>query len=185
VTILDDGAYTTNLTFRIIAHTPTGGASLGTPTTNAVTILNTNPPPTPPPQQSFAWAQPGFSEAESTTPLVVQVDRLGGTNGTVTVNYATSDGTAAAGVNYTATSGTLTFTDGIVLGSIPVTIIDNTSALGNKFFYVTLSNPTGAVLGASPITLGVIEDDETPPLTTISVIRGATLRKTVIGPRVP
>jgi hypothetical protein len=185
VTILDDGVYTTNLTFRVIAHTPTGGAGLGTPTTNVITILNVNPPVVPPVPQFVAWSEPGYAGPETTTPLVLIVDRLGDTNGTVTVNYATSDGTALSGVNYTATSGTLTMTNGVTSLAIPVTIIDNSAWNGNDFFYMTLSNPVGATVQSPATALVVIEDDEQPPQTTVTVISKARIKRGVIGPRVP
>ncbi len=52
------------------------------------------------------------------------VDRTGGSDGAVAVDYATSDGTAVAGTNYTATSGTLDFTDGQTSETITVPLAD-------------------------------------------------------------
>ena len=50
-----------------------------------------------------------YSVAEDGGTLTVTVDRVGGSAGAVSVDYATADGTATAGLDYTAASGTLTF----------------------------------------------------------------------------
>jgi hypothetical protein len=67
----------------------------------------------------------------------------------VTVNYATADGTATAGSDYTSTSGTLTFNPGVTSQTINVPIIDDAAVEGNEWFTVTLSSPVNAILGAT------------------------------------
>ena len=62
----------------------------------------------------------------------------------VTVDYATSDGTATAGEDYTATSGTLTFTAGETTKTISVPIIDDTVNDSGETFGVTLYGAIGA-----------------------------------------
>ena len=59
---------------------------------------------------------------------------------TVTVNYATADGTAHAGTDYTAASGTLTFSPGTLTQSISVPISPDTTAKANETFQVNLSS---------------------------------------------
>ena len=77
----------------------------------------------------------------------VRVTRLGDAQGVVTVDYATSDGTALAGSDYTATSGTLTFQDGERFKDISIPILRDSVVEGGERFFVTLSNPTsGAVI---------------------------------------
>ena len=83
---------------------------------------------------------------------------------TVTVDYATSDGTAAAGSDYTATSGTLTFAAGDTAKTVSVPIADDTEDDGGETFTLTLSNASGAGLGDAEAT-GTIRNAETPPLT--------------------
>jgi hypothetical protein len=63
---------------------------------------------------------------------------------TVTVNYATADGTAHAGTDYEAASGTLTFSPGTLSQSLSVTINPDTTAKANLTFQVNLSSPSGA-----------------------------------------
>jgi DNA-binding beta-propeller fold protein YncE len=67
----------------------------------------------------------------------------------VTVNYATADGTAVAGTNYTATSGTLTFAPAVSTQTIRVPILDSGSQSTSLTFAVTLSNPQAATLSQS------------------------------------
>ena len=59
----------------------------------------------------------------------------------VTVDYATSDGTAEAGSDYIATSGTLTIKAGATLNTITIAIIGDTAVEQNETFTVTLRNP--------------------------------------------
>ena len=82
----------------------------------------------------------------------------------VTVDYATSDGTATAGEDYTATSGTLTFQAGETTKTISVPITDDTDNEGDETFTVTLSNAAGADLGTQAAT-GTIRNRPVAPLT--------------------
>jgi uncharacterized repeat protein (TIGR03803 family) len=67
--------------------------------------------------------------------------------GPVTVSYATSDGTALAGTDYEATSGTLTFATGTLVRTVSVTTLDDKVRDRKGAFLLTLTNPTGAGLG--------------------------------------
>ncbi|MFC1587864.1 Calx-beta domain-containing protein [Planctomycetota bacterium] len=71
---------------------------------------------------------------------------LAATSGqTITVDYATSDGTATvAGTDYTAVSGTLTFTPGDTTETATVNVSGDTNSEANETFTVDLSNATGA-----------------------------------------
>ena len=84
--------------------------------------------------------------------------------GAVTVDYATADGTADAGDDYTAASGTLTFSAGTTSKSVSVAISDDSDNEGNETFTVTLSNASGADLGTKTAT-GTIENRTVAPLT--------------------
>ncbi len=86
---------------------------------------------------------------------------------TVTVNYATADGTAHAGTDYEAASGTLTFSPGTLSQSLSVTINPDTTAKANLTFQVNLSSPSGAGI-ATTSGVGTIVDTiglpPTPPV---------------------
>ena len=83
---------------------------------------------------------------------------------TVTVDYATSDGTADAGDDYTAKSGTLSFSAGTTSKTISVSIEDDIENESDETFTVTLSNASGADLGTASAT-GTIRNRTVEPLT--------------------
>ena len=64
----------------------------------------------------------------------------------VSVDYATKDGTAAAGADYTAASGTLTFAPGETAKTVSVALLDDSHDEGKETFSLRLSNPQGAYL---------------------------------------
>lgn len=80
----------------------------------------------------------------------------------VTVDFATADGTAVAGTDYTATSGTLTFAAGVRDAQIVVPTTADDTVDGNRTFTVALSGAAGATLGAATTTVTVRDDDSAP-----------------------
>ena len=88
--------------------------------------------------------------------------------GTVTVNYATADGTAEAGADYTATSGTLTFAAGETAKTISVPVLDDAVDEGEETFTLRLSNAAGARITDGE-AVGTIANDD--PLQTMWLSR--------------
>jgi hypothetical protein len=80
----------------------------------------------------------------------------------VTVQFATANGTAVAGSDYTAVAGTLTFAPGETAKTILVRTLDDTLSEGAETFVVNLSNAAGAVITDAQ-AVGTIADNE-PPL---------------------
>src|SRR5690606_35996465 len=81
----------------------------------------------------------------------------------VSVNYATSNGTATAGSDYTATSGTLTFTPGQTTKTITVPIANDTQPESSETFTVTLSGASNATI-ADATGIGTITDNDQLPV---------------------
>lgn len=79
----------------------------------------------------------------------------------VTVGYATADGSAAAGTDYTATSGTLTIAKGQTTGAFTVLVNGDTLVEGDETFKVALSSPTVATLDVASATATITNDDTT------------------------
>jgi uncharacterized repeat protein (TIGR01451 family) len=77
----------------------------------------------------------------------------------LSVDFATADGTATAGGDYQATSGTLTLAPGETSGTLAVTVFGDLQLEPDETFSVELSNPTAGVL-ADGLGLGTILDDE-------------------------
>ena len=89
---------------------------------------------------------------------------------TVTVAYATADGTATAGDDYNAAWGTLRFAPGEASKTIPVPSVEDTTEERTETFTVTLSNPTGATTIQGGTATGTITDDEpVTPLPTLTI----------------
>ena len=82
----------------------------------------------------------------------------------VKVDWATADGTATAGEDYTASSGTLTFEPGETVKTISIPIIDDTVSDSGETFTLRLSNAQGVDIEDGEAT-GTILNDETAPLT--------------------
>jgi trimeric autotransporter adhesin len=114
---------------------------------------------------SFAAAGSTRAENNGPAPVVVTLSTLGGAPlpAPVTVDFATQNGTAIAGSDYTATSGTLTFPAGSPHGSqqtINVPLINDTVPEVAETFLVNLSNPSGGILGTIPSHTVTITDDD-------------------------
>lgn len=79
----------------------------------------------------------------------------------VTVDYATQDDGAIAGTDYTATSGTLTFAQGVLSAEVLITILADEEDEGSEeSFRLMFSNPTdGVVLASSEIEIVITDDD--------------------------
>ena len=92
--------------------------------------------------------------------FTVSLSRSSGSN--VTVDYATSDGTATAGADYTATSGTLTISAGSTSASVNVMVLDDSHDDGGETLTLTLSNASNGTLGDSTAT-GTIENSDPLP----------------------
>src|SRR5262249_43167767 len=104
----------------------------------------------------------GYSVNENQGTATITVTRTNGSTGSVTVNYATSDGTATAGSDYTATSGTLTFAAGETSKTFTVPIIDDTAVENPETVTLPLSNaPSGAALGSPATATLTINSDDT------------------------
>jgi hypothetical protein len=107
-------------------------------------------PPPPLPAGSVVLSDSSYSVAQSAELLTVTVNRVDGTRDS-TVAYATADGSAVAGTDYTARSGTLTWAHGDgAAKTISLPISNATPNSSAKTFTLTLSNPTnGMTLGAT------------------------------------
>ena len=129
-------------------HDNTGGYQFGDAhQRGAVHVLDLNPDGTP-----------------RGTVVNLTVTRSGDTSGTSTVDFTTVDGTAIAGVDYVATSGTLVFQPGETTSVVTVSIIGDTDIEPDEAFTVQLSNPTNAIIANGQGTGMILEDDGPPDI---------------------
>ena len=115
---------------------------------------------TPVPAAQFSSATYSVNENGVTATITVNLDQAPGTGNTVSVQYATSNGTATAGQDYTAASGTLSFSNAEVSKTFQVTIANDHTHEANETVTLTLSSPTSCTItGTNPATLTIIDDD--------------------------
>ena len=84
--------------------------------------------------------------------------------GPVTVQYSTADGTATAGSDYSARTGTLTFAAGETSRTISTPILGDVAVEANESFTVALSGASGATIADSSATGTIVNDDVQPPV---------------------
>jgi hypothetical protein len=110
-------------------------------------------------QQTVQFSSSSYSMGADQGSVGLTIYRLGGGAGNITVDYATSDGLAVAGLDYTSVSGTLAWTANDVSPrtvTVPL-LFTNTILKANRQFLVSLSNATGgATLGDASAALVVI-----------------------------
>lgn len=93
----------------------------------------------------------------------------------IDVKWKTKDGTAKAGTDYDAATGTVTFLPGETEKQISVTVYgrDESAGESNKTFYIEVDPPVNAILGTALVdcTITVTDEDGTP-VTTVMVAQG-------------
>jgi len=103
-----------------------------------------------------------------TTSLVFTVTLSAASTKTVTVNYATANGTATAGGDYTATSGTLTFAAGVRTQTVTVSTWGDTTSEGNETLMLNLSGAVNAAILDNQGIGTILNDDVTLPSISIN-----------------
>ncbi len=178
VPILADTAVETAETFTVTLSKPTGATIAGA--TATATITNTAPvvtPPVTPPGVSVTAVTAAEPSATGTAQAAFTVSLSKASTTPVTIGYATANGTATAGTDYTATTGTLTFAPGVTSQKINVPILADTAVETAETFTVTLSKPTGATITTATATATITNTAVTPVTGT-----GRTYSITATGP---
>ena len=145
-----------------VDYTPGGTGALedvwgnNAPGFSARSVRNDSPEP------ELSIGDVTVDEGDGTAQFTVTLDLASGE--TVTVDYATANGTALAGSDYTAASGTLTFAAGDTSKTIDVLVTDDSLGEGDEDFTVTLSSASNAGMSDGEAT-GTITDNEIPTLT--------------------
>ncbi len=123
------------------------------------------------PTLAFTTASSSVGENAGSASLVVQLTTASALGCAVSVSYQTGNGSATAGQDYTATTGTVTFPAGSQSGAtqtIVVPILEDLLYEGAETFTVTLATPIGADLGAASAQTVTITDNEAVPALSIN-----------------
>jgi uncharacterized repeat protein (TIGR01451 family) len=153
VAIQRDPRVTGNLSFFAMLTNASAGVQLVAPNPASVVIVDNDP--------GISFTNAVQSVLENATNLAVTVVCSNAGSGAVTVNYATEDGTAVAGQDYVAASGTLVFTNGQTEQTILVPITDNKLPQADRNFTISLFNATGGaqVLNPGTLTATIVDND--------------------------
>jgi hypothetical protein len=115
-------------------------------------------------ESAVAFASSVYQVSENQPTATLTVTCTGSASTPFAVDYTTSDGTATAGQDYTAKSGTLNFASGESNKTIVLSILNDTLIEGDETVIVTLSNPSGGVaIGNQGSATLVISDDDALP----------------------
>lgn len=162
IPILDQKLTTGTQAFTAHLSQAAGGATLGSLQAMTITIAENDTAPVGGGTLSFTAATVNVSETANNA--VLTVARSGGAAGAVSAHYATGDGSATAGVAYTAASGTLSWSDGdSSTRTLTIPIVNQQLTSGSQAFVVTLTQATGdSTLGDPHIATVTITDNNTP-----------------------
>ena len=168
VAVTGDTLYEAAETVNLTLSSPSGASFAGGAATLVATgtISNDDAPPI------ATIGDAVIVEGNTGTANLVYTVSLSAASGLpVTIAYATADGTATAGTDYTAATGTLTIAAGATTGTIVVPVTGDTVYEGNETVLLNLSSPTGATFtggAASVSATGTITNDDAMPTATIS-----------------
>jgi hypothetical protein len=163
VDIIDDNSFEGDETINLTLENATGGATMGSPDTTVLTIVDNETASVP---GTLQFSGANYSVNENGGEATITVTRVGGSSGAISVGYSSTGGTATAGSDYTAVSGTLSWNDGDSSEkTFTVPINDDGDFEGNETINLTLENAMGgANIGTPGTTVLTIVDDETAPM---------------------
>jgi uncharacterized delta-60 repeat protein len=106
------------------------------------------------------FAAANFTYDEDAGTATIMLVRLGGSQGSASVHFATSDGTSGAAGKYTPLMGSISFASGVTSRQFTITLVDPGHKFqGDQTVDLSLSNPTGGVrLGAYPTATLTLHD---------------------------
>lgn len=151
-TVTDDAVYEGSETAALTISSPTGGITLGTVTSQNVTIADNESVPT--------LSLQAASAPESAGTMSFTVLQSGASELASAFHYATIDGTAIAGADYTTASGTGTINAGAASTTVTVAITQDNITEADETFDLTIDTPVNAAI-SDGVKAGTIIDDET------------------------
>lgn len=112
----------------------------------------------------------GLTVSETESTATFGITRTGDTSGALTVLYATSNGTAAPGADYSAAQGSVTFADGETTKNIVIQLNNDSIDEFSETVLLTLSdfNATGESAGSLSAAILTLTDDDPPPSISIN-----------------
>ncbi|HVG34315.1 MAG TPA: Calx-beta domain-containing protein, partial [Pyrinomonadaceae bacterium] len=176
VAILNDFLNEADETLNLSLMHVTGGATLGTPSTVSLTIVNDDTP-------TVQFSQSSYQIAEDGGSLNIVVERTGDASADLTVNYLSSDSAglqncdivnsiASSRCDYVSVVGTLHFAPTQIRKTISVPIVDDVYVEGQENFSVSLTNPAGAQLGSQRVAVIRLTDNSNDSMPAANPVNG-------------
>ncbi len=154
IPIVNDEIVENTETLSVGLQKPSNG-SLSFPRTVNISIIDNDGRP------QIGFASPALQTTEASGSIEVKVIRSGNNTDAVSVDYATSDGSAIAGLDYLSATGTITFEPGEFEKTITVNIIDNNIPEPTETFNISLLNaPPSVDLVNSQTQVTILDDDQ-------------------------
>jgi hypothetical protein len=130
----------------------------------------------------FAFDVAARTVAESDGVVTVAVDRTNGSDGTVTVHFATSDGSAQAGVDYAAADATLTFAPGETQHDIAIRLLNDGQIKPQQTFMISLTSvDAGSIVAPSRVVVTIDNSNATDSEKYVSQVYHDLLARGVNG----
>ncbi len=154
IPITDDSAVENDETVSLALSSPSAGAMLGDPNAATLTIADND-------VALLALSQSSYSVGEAGPSASITINRSRNTASAVSVHFATADGTATAGSDYTTVNQDVSFAAGETSKTVVVPITDDSLIEGNETVSLTLSGPSAEARLGSPstATLTIVDDD--------------------------
>ena len=147
ISLIDDADVEATEAFSLTISNAVGGATLGAVVSQEISLTSDDASIPQPGVISIDSATASANETDGT--VTITLTRTDGSDGEVSVDYTTVDGTAVSGQDFTAASGTITFADGQTTADIVISLIDDADVEATEAFAIEISNPAGgATLGA-------------------------------------
>ncbi|MCP4699397.1 MAG: hypothetical protein GY862_21505, partial [Gammaproteobacteria bacterium] len=165
IATIDDDRYEKNETITLELSNSFGGAEIGAYFKITVTVEDNDPP---------VFGQLQFPETlltvtESQDSAAISVERIGGTDGPVSVEYMIVNGSTAAQDQDYQLSGILNFASGQSTAELTLSLLPDLIPEGEELLGIQLINPTGgAELGDNQQLIVTIQDDDPPPTISFS-----------------
>ncbi len=153
IPITDDSLIESNETVSLALSSPSATALLGSPSTATLSIVDND--------RAFSFSSASYSVGEAGPTASITIKRTGVITGADSVRFATSDGTAKAGSDYTAVSQVVSFLAGQSTRTISVAISNDAAYEANETVSLALSSPSAGTTLASPqaATLSIVDND--------------------------
>jgi len=153
VDLINDNLDEPNETFDVQLRNPVG-TTLGSQTNATLVLVDDDE------SGSLSFSSSMYTCSETGSTVQLSIVRSGGSDGTISVDYMTSNRNAVAGQDYSTGNGTLHMADGVTSTTFNINILDDSQDEQAEYFEVRLSNPTNIpIYGISTALVRIVSEE--------------------------